>query len=220
MTPCNYLDKGITAADPDRALADAHVVGCATCQDAIAQMAWIGAAVPRLAAAWEPREGWESRVLAGVRREIVPPRRSRWWVAAVPALAMAAAIVLFVRPRSAAELALTYQVEKAQVRRGDARGSAAVGDTIRVTASGDAAHRALWVFRDGRTLVLACPGAPACRDGGALEATFVPAVIGTYELVLLASPTPIPAPSDSFDESVAGAIRAGATPRHQVIDVR
>jgi hypothetical protein len=220
MTACTYLDKGITAADPDLALADPHVAGCATCQDAVAQMAWISAAVPRLAAAWEPREGWESRVLAGVHREVVPPQRSRWWLAAVPAVAMAAAIVLVMSRPTPDELALSYQIEEAQVRRSAARGSAAVGDTIHVTASGDAAHRALWVFRDGRTLVLACPGAPACRDDGALEARFVPTVIGTYELVLLASPTPIPAPSDSFDESVAGAIRAGATPRHQVIDVR
>jgi hypothetical protein len=101
------------------------------------------------------------------------------------------------------------------------RGGASIGDVVRVTGGGGGRHRALWIYRDGRHVELACPGVDGCQVGdGRIGATFSPRVAARFDIVLLASDDPIPAPTSSLDASVAAALRAGADHRVDHLIVR
>jgi hypothetical protein len=228
MTGCDYLERSGLAADPAAALTDRHVAGCDSCRRAAASMAWIADAVPRLVARERPPAGWEARVLAAIAPPAVPVRQRRGWRRwlAAPAVAVAAAAgaLLAVGGRGAPALALAVDVEPGPVAM---RGGASIGDVVRVTGGGGGRHRALWIYRDGRHVELACPerasgaGVAGCQVGdGRIEATFSPRVAARFDIVLLASDGPIPAPTGSLDASVAAALRAGADHRVDHLVVR
>jgi hypothetical protein len=220
MTGCGYLERSGLAADPAAAMADVHVASCARCRRAVAAMAWIADAVPRLVARDQPPAGWEARVLAAIAPPApVPVRGWRRWLAA-PAVAVAAAAgaLLAVGGRGAPALALAVAVEPGPVAM---RGDASIGDVVHVTGGGGGPHRALWIYRDGRHVELACPGAAGCKVGdGRIVATFSPRVAARFDIVLLASEQPIPVPTSSLDESVSAAMRAGAEHRVDHLVVR
>jgi hypothetical protein len=127
----------------------------------------------------------------------------------------------------AAPLTLTVEVEPRPIA---TRGGASIGDVVRVEGAGGGRHRALWVFRDGSRVELACPapdagpaelGADDCRvRDGCIVVTFSPRVAGRFAIVLLASEAPIPAPVGSLVASVAAALRAGADHRVDHLIVR
>jgi hypothetical protein len=179
----------------------------------------IEAALGELGAELSPPVGWQARVLAAVA---APPRRRRWWLALPAALAAAAlALVLWraLRPPARADVQLAVAVVRpGAVVRGD---TANVGDIVTARALGDAPHRAVWIFRDKRELILACPGSPRCRAAdGALIATATLELPGAYAIVALASRAAIPAPTASYDASVAAAEAAGARVRVQALAAR
>jgi hypothetical protein len=222
MTGCDYLERSGLAADPAAALTDRHVAGCDSCRQAAASMAWIADAVPRLVARDQPPAGWEARVLAAIAPPTVPVRQRRGWRRwlAAPAVAVAAAAgaLLAVGGRGAPALAVAVDVEPGPVAM---RGGASIGDVVRVTGGGGGRHRALWIYRDGRHVELACPGVAGCQIGdGRIAATFSPRVAARFDIVFLASDGPIPAPTGSLDASVAAALRAGADHRVDHLVVR
>jgi len=168
----------------------------------------IEAELAKLGAELSAPAGWQARVLAEATA-----RPRRWWKFAVPALAAAVAIVVVlwaIRPPAqppGLELAVAIQ-KRGEVVRGD---SATVGDIATITASGGAKHRAVWVYREDRRLVIACPGAERCSStSDSVTATVKLELPGSYTFVALTSREPLPVPTDSFDASMAAAVRAGA----------
>jgi hypothetical protein len=164
-------------------------------------------AIAGLGTEHEPPVGWEARVLAAST-----PKR-RWWLVAVPALALAAviAIVIGVRGDPAPKpfaLAVAIEASGAVVRGTTAK----PGDTVQATASGGAGHHAVWIYRGDRELVVACTGAKPCR------ATL--ASVGTYTVVALIAKQPLPAPRGSLDDDLAAALSGGASHTTQKIEVR
>lgn len=149
-------------------------------------------------------------------------RRRRWLtVAAVDTLGMAAAgacIVLGLaspdlRPSGPAQLELAVNLESVGPRVRAGSGSAHVGDVVHASAAGGAGQRAIWVYHDEQ-LVLACPGAPDCRDAG--DATAVDVVLrarGTYVILAVTSASALPVPRGSYDDDAGAAVAAKAITR-------
>jgi hypothetical protein len=173
------------------------------------------AALAGLGAAYEPPWGWQTRVLAAVE---APRRRRGWWLALPAAAALALPLVLL---RPPPEDPLVFQMAVVPVGP-QQRGSAAqVGDRVHAQATGGDRYRAIWVYRDHRELVVACPGGPSC---GALDDTTAAEVtlrtLGAYEILALTSASPIPAPHGAYDADLAAAERAGAKIQHKYVTVR
>lgn len=177
--------------------------------------------------------GWEARVLAEVHAR--PPRRA-WWKLAVPALATAAmvAAAVVIVPRiirtpsseepakgqaSTGQVALALDIaDSGAVRRGL---SAADGDVVTITATGDKKHRAVWIYRGQRELVIACPGWP--KDCSATDNDVTAKVkveFGSYTIVVLGSSEPLPSATNDYDASLAAAVSAGAEFRSQPLQVQ
>jgi hypothetical protein len=196
---------------------DTPVPGCPDCR----AHERIAAALPEVGADLSPRPGWEARVLAAVT---APERRVRWWwIAAPAALAAAAALVLWLgRDRGPSgprplEVALTVRRDGPPVR----ATTAAVGDVVGIEARGGRGHRAVWVYRDDRELVLRCPGGATCAIGaGGITAELRVERAGRYAVVLLAADQPLPAPTGRLDDDLAAAAAAGATRQLSELDVR
>ena len=185
-------------------------------------------ALRALGAEQRPPLGWESRVLAAAQQ---PPAWSRWWSGRTAmlggAMVAAAALVLLViwRPwRSGllddAPSDLVVMVDRqGSVVRGQS--AAHVGDVVHAAARRGAAHRAIWIYREGGELLVACPGDPACSAGeGALAAKLRLELVGTYTVVALWSAAPIAPPGGAGrDAAIAAAERGGATVRVESIPV-
>lgn len=173
------------------------------------------AALAGLGAAHEPPWGWQTRVLAAVE---APRRRRGWWLALPAAAALALPLVL-VRPPPKDPLEI--QVAVTSVGRSQRGSSAQVGDRVHARATGGDRYRAIWVYRDHRELVVACPGGPSCGnldDATAAEVTLP--TLGVYEILALTSASPLPAPLGAYDADLAAAERAGATIRRDLVTVR
>jgi hypothetical protein len=175
-------------------------------------------AIEQLGADLEPPPGWEARVLAAVE-----PRRRSWlaWLArgwpAIPAVAaIALAVVLLPRsPRHEAEpLALSADLAAgSQVMRGPSG--------LRAVARGGEGHRAIWIYRDGRELVAACPGHRACLSSDdALSIVLDAAPIGSYQIIALSSAAALPVPTGSPERDLGAALDAGASWKLQELEVR
>ena len=177
----------------------------------------VEAALRQLGAEHEPPHGWQARVLAAIQPR---PRWCLWWLA-IPALALGMSAPIF-WPRPAPpedRVALHVLVEPAgPTMRGN---SAHVGDRVRVTAASSDRYRALWVYRNERELIVACPGGPSCRRAGdATTADLTLLAVGTYTFVAITSTTPLPAPQGTYDPDHAAAREAGATIQSQPLEVR
>lgn len=172
-------------------------------------VARIEAALAAAGSEHEPPAGWEARVLAATRE----PRRTRWWWFAVPALVAAGILALWAtRPRGAHEpsplqLALAIEHGGPLVRGATAH----VGDTLAASATGGAAHRAIWIYRDDQ-LVQACDAAAPCR----LTLTSV----GDYTVVAVASAAALEAPHGPLDTDVSALARTGASYQLEPVTVR
>jgi hypothetical protein len=165
----------------------------------------------------KPAVGWQTRVLAKVRA--APPPRHRWWLLALPGPVLACAIALAVWWPSQAPLHLAIEVAPTgQITRGR---DALVGDRVRATAAHGNSHRALWVYRDGQELVVACPGDPRCQNtSSGISIEFTLSQVGEYRVDALSSSRPIAAPLGLRDDALAAAKRAGAVQESSSFVVR
>jgi hypothetical protein len=186
----------------------------------------------RLGADVDPPAGWEARVLSAIdptgsrlpsMGAGTPERpKRRWWQLALPAFAIAvvAFIVCFPPPQP-----FTLDVKIAHggaVTLAPASTAAAtVGDVANVAVTGGGPHRAVWVYRDDRALVVECPGEARCRDtGAALTVDVTLDAIAVYRLAALTSKSPIPRPRGRYDDDLAAARRAGSESTIRSITVR
>jgi hypothetical protein len=215
VTPhCDDLDTffdGELAADRASEFRE-HLASCPRCQDALRGRMLEAAVVA------------DAKPISGAAIDELAPRRSRrrWGVvsAGLAAVAAAAVVVLLVRrpggPDVDSPLALNLAVERGGIK---VRGDLAVGDTIHATARGGGGFRAVWIYREDRELVLACPGGHTCReeaDGVVADLTL--SSVGDYSVVVLSSAKPLPGPHGSLDADVAAAVDAGAT--HRIEELR
>jgi hypothetical protein len=181
------------------------------------------AALPAAGANLVPPAGWEARVFAAIAAPPVPwwRRRLAWLLGPGLVLAMATALLLvWLRAPSPTPgpLALAIAIESGGTRRTD---SAAVGDLLIAHGSGGAGHTAIWIYRDDRTLILACPGVDGCvGQQGELRASLRIDRPGRYQVVLLSAETSLPLPRGSLDTDLAAAERvSGAEHRIATMQV-
>ncbi len=207
----------------------------------------IGTALEQVGSQHAPSSGWEARVFAaielaekadadgsgpaGPRTPLPPPlpRPHRWRLIAIAAgsvAVLAATSLLVLRPEhrdapgGPTDLALdvTWDLVGPLARAGSS--AARVGDVAHATATGGAGHRAVWVYRNER-LIVACPGAPACRESaGATAAEVTLRAHGWYVFVAVSSRSPLPIPSGTYDTDQADLIDAGATVQSQLLEAR
>jgi len=162
-------------------------------------------ALAQLGAEHEPPPGWERRVLAAIEPR---PRPHRGWFA-IPLAALAAALVLVVLWTPPRPDALSLAIERS-ASAARTRGDVVGGDRIRAVVRGGADHRAIWVYRDGRDLIAACPARLACeRAGGALILELTLDRVGSYRVVALSSAAALPAPSGAYDADLAATMAPG-----------
>lgn len=166
-----------------------HLGGCALCQRVLHGRIQEAMLVDGVQEIRSPNGGV-------VRRK----RRVQLLVTVVPLLGAAAVGIVALatdRGSRAAPLQVALAVEPVgPIMRGK---SAHAGDLLRVTARG-ARHRAIWVYKDERTLVVQCPGAAACQvTGDALDLRLVLPGRGTYAVVTLGAASATPSPSGSLD---------------------
>jgi hypothetical protein len=176
----------------------------------------------------KPRADFDDRLWTTIDAGPARARRSRW-LAAAGVVAVAAAVVVAVRvwpgpsPKTATPGAVALTVS---VRAGDGpprrSTSASVGDVLVVEAvTGGAAHVALRVYRDDRTLVLTCTDAAPCeRTGNRVHAAWTITAPGVYQIAWIAGATAPPAATGNADPDLAAAIEAGSQVRIERLEAR
>jgi hypothetical protein len=210
---CDRLERDGLLADLDRD--DEHVAGCPDCSARREEYRRLTAAIARGDTTHRPHAGWKERTLARVRAaQVARRRRARLLGGAVLAAAAAALLFFFVRrgPAVAPPPRLALRIaEGGGVWRGDAH----PGNQLVVSASGGAPRRReLRIYRDGRELLLRCPGAPApaCRPvRGGVEVVWTIPTAGEYQVLWLGASTPLPDTSGSLDHDVRALTAAGGT---------
>jgi hypothetical protein len=204
---------------PDDALADLdagdpHLASCSSCRgrrEAFVRLHAVlasGASSRTLPPRWKERLMERARALppAPVRR----PRRRMWAAAAACAGAAAVIVVLIWPARPPGDPVVAFKVMRGT---SEWRGDSSPGDDIdaRGSAPGWAAAE-LRIYRNGRELVLRCPGtpAPACRVAGdEIAGRWRISGPGAYQIVLFAAPGALPAPRGTLDDDTRAVTAAG-----------
>ncbi len=211
--PCDRFERehlaellALDALDPE---ARAHLDRCADCGPRLAEYERIARAMREIGAAHQRRPDHLARLWATI--DARPARRpGRWpWLAA-PALGLAAAVALIWWLRGGepapGEPAPRFAVEVVSQHAVAVRGDARLGDRLRVRARAGAA---VWIYRNDRELLLACPR-DCARDGDALIGEVALDAIARYQIVWLSTAS-APAPGGELERDVAAASAAGAT---------
>ena len=196
---------------------DPHVEDCPDCRARRRDYSRLTTALA--AESYHPLpERWKERTLARIQYETRRPRRTTATVGI--AVAAVVAVVLIVvglpgreRPQRRTELAVRIEKGKTQWRAAAGPRSANRGDILHVTSPGLAGDFELRVYHDGRRVAVRCPGhpAPTCRQTrDAVELTWKLTQTGAYQVVWLASASPLPPPTDNLDDDLDAARRAGA----------
>jgi hypothetical protein len=217
----HFETRGVVLAELGEA--DVHVDDCGDCRQLRDRHRTLALALAAIGDERRAPEGWQAQVWARIDRDDAQrrQRRSLRLAAAGTAVAIAAALVLFVRTGAPADRAPRIEIVAGATAMRST--SARVGDRIRVSV-GDG--MAVWLYRDDRSLVARCdaslptglaPG-PRCvagKDGLALESEL--AAPGRYQVVVL--PRSAPPPSGNLDRDVAAAAGQGLGFRLTEVDV-
>jgi hypothetical protein len=137
--------------------------------------------------------------------------RRRRMVYLVPILAAAAAVAIWVGVRgSSPGEPIDFAVDIERPGAATRGGTVHVGDVVRPTVRG-AAYRALWVYRDHREIVVACPGAAGCSSNGhQLMLELRLSAPGSYSIIAIVSDRPIAPPNDAVDVMLSAVTGDGA----------
>jgi hypothetical protein len=217
----HYETRGVVLAE--LGAPDDHVDGCTACRTLRSRHRALALALAAVGDQRRPPEGWQSQVWARIDREEgeARQRRSLRLAAAGALVAVAAAVVLYVRTGTSADGAPRIEIVAGATAMRST--SARVGDRIRVRV-GDG--MAVWLYREDRALIARCdarspsglaPG-PRCavgKDGLALESEL--AAPGRYQVVVV--PREAPPPSGNLDRDVAAAAGQGLEFRLTEVDV-
>jgi hypothetical protein len=220
--PCGHFEaRGLVLAELGEP--DQHVEDCADCKKLRERHRTLALALAAIGDERQAPAGWQAQVWARIEREeaAARQRRSLRLAAAGTAVAIAAALVLYVRTGVPADSAPSIEIVAGATAMRST--SARVGDRIRVRV-GDG--MAVWLYRDDRSLIARCdagmpPGlapGPRCaagKDGLALESEL--AAPGRYQVVVL--PRTAPPPSGNLDRDVAAAASQGLAFRLTEVDV-
>jgi hypothetical protein len=173
-------------------------------------------AIEQLGAEHEPPPGWQAQVLAAIESS-KQPRPSPWawlrrWWPAIPVVVVAAGAALLWFQLRQQPMRVAYAVEATERTRGTppaVRGGAgpdavALYSRIAIEVEHGAEHRALWVYRDGREIVAACPGKPPCAPDG-VRAVLTVDRIGRYQVIALSSSAALPEPTGNHDRDAGAA---------------
>jgi hypothetical protein len=208
MTCDRFEAEGLLQLERGEPL-DPHFDSCPDCREARAIYETLRQDLSAVDAGDAPPRGWEARVWQRIEER--KPRRSPWlWVLAPLGTAALAATLFFAVPRTPATPALVQEVvQEGSTRRAE---SAAPGDRLVLRAeTGDAAHAGLWVYRNGRELLLRCPGGPGCgRDGSEVTVSFPLPSPGHYQAVLALDDQPLPTPGAGLDPDAGAVLDRGA----------
>jgi hypothetical protein len=186
---------------------DPHLAACPECRtrhDAYRRLARAiadGAPGRQLPRKWRKRTLARARATRSFRRRAVV-------LAGVAALAAAAAgLMLFLR-RGQDPPGLEVRITS---RTGDRRDTVSPGDDVRARGTApDAPASELRIYR-GSTLLLRCPGAPACErtDDGVVASWKIPQP-GEYQIVWIVAARPLPPPTGSLAGDLRAATASGA----------
>jgi hypothetical protein len=198
-------DRAAVAEDLDDD--DPHLAACAECRarrDAYRRLARAiaqGAPEPRLPRKWRKRTLARARATRSFRRRAVV-------VAGAAAVATAAAGLLLFLRRGEVLPGLEVSITR---RTAESRGTASPGDDVRARGTApDAPASELRIYR-GSSLLLRCPGAPACErtDDGVAASWKIPQP-GEYQIVWIAAARPLPPPTGSLAGDLRAATASGA----------
>jgi len=209
MTPaCDRFEtEGLLQLERGEPL-DEHFVTCPDCLEARAAYARLRQDIAGIGAGDEPPADWEARVWARLAER---KRRPRWiWLLAPVGAAALAATLFFALPRTPAEPSLVQElVEAGPTRRAT---GAHPGERLHLRAETAGSPQAeLRVYRNGRDLLLRCPGDASCqRKGSELSATLLLSSPGTYQAVLVLDDDPLPPPGKGLDPDAGAAFAQGA----------
>jgi hypothetical protein len=208
MTCDRFETEGLLQLERGEPL-DPHFAACPDCREARAVYERLRQDLAALDAEEEPSPGWEARVWQRIEER--KPRRSPWlWVLAPLGAAALAATLFFAIPRTPATPTLFQEVvQEGSVRRAE---SATPGDRLVLRAgTGEAGHAELRIYRNGRDLLLRCPGAPACGlEEDEITISFLLPSPGRYQAVLLLDDEPLPPPGKGLDPDAGAALDRGA----------
>lgn len=225
MKTCErFENEGLPALERGEPL-DPHIEGCADCRAALAAYRHIEADLAALGQEDPRPPGIDDRVWARIHERQAPARPwyRRWWWLALPAPALAAALLFLWLERPGLPVGSPLQVRvvpghtAAPVRSDAAR----PGDRLVLRARADA-RAELRVYRGHDELVLRCATEPPCqRRDDVLHAEIALPARGDYHVLLLSSEAPAPAPLPDLGRDIAAAEEAGARiERHPVLVVR
>lgn len=231
MSCKRYWREGIVLAE--RGEPDPHRESCVDCCRAHAARHELVRAIPMAHPAPRGDSDWQARVwqqIAGEGRAAAPPpSASRWWWSLPPALAMCAALVLWLRPSGPVSL---DENESAQISSADGlprieiisgpvvkrSASARVGDGVRIWARpGDDIR----VYRAER-LLMRCtakmPSADCIHTRHSIVAETAFPTPGEYQLVVI--PAMEIEPVGSLSADLAPVTRAGGDPQITDLSIR
>jgi hypothetical protein len=186
---------------------DEHFATCPDCLEARAAYERLRQDLAGIGADEEPPAGWEARVWARIEEQKRRPRWI-WFLAPVGAAALAAAL-FFAVPRAPTAPSLVQEVvEGGPVRRAT---GAHPGDRLDLrAATAGSPHAELRVYRNGRDLVLRCPGGVSCRrDGDEIRASLTLSSVGDYQAMLVLDDEPLPPPRQGLDADAGAAFAQG-----------
>jgi hypothetical protein len=209
-TPCDRLERAeLAQLGEESAELAAHLASCPSCASAGARYQRLTDALARLGDGAPRRTDHVARVLATAAPSAVPPRR--WLRAGAASLALAAALALVWWLRRAADAPPRVDIDIDIIAQAGPplRGDAALHDRVEIAIARDAA---LWVYRNERELLLACPR-DCRRDGARQLAALTLDQLGSYQVVWL-STAAVPPPAGELERDVAAARAAGA--RHEL----
>ncbi len=207
MTRCErFQEEGLLRLERGQPL-DGHFETCPDCLEARAGYERLSKEIALIGWDDEPPPGWQARVWDRIQEQ----RRPFWkWLLAPLGTAALATALFFAIPRTPSAPSLVQEIAPGEAVHRSA--SAAPGDRLTLRAeTASSPHAELRIYRNGRDLLLSCPGATACRQAGSeLRVTLTLPSAGTYQAVLVLDDQPLPPPRTGLDSDAGAAFAQGA----------